>query len=178
MRVRAGILAGITAPIVSWGLAFVVIATWPGYDAISQSISLLATAPLGWLQSAAFAIGGLLGLAWALALPLVLGAPDRPRDRAIVRALLLLQAGIAIGFAILPTDPVGVPVTTVGTLHLLDSYPYAVTMPLTPIALGLVMRHDPRWHGSVRAAALSSTRTVSRRKRAMADWQRRTIGNS
>src|SRR5207248_1757976 len=53
--VELGIMAGIAGPIVSWGLTFVVIAGWPGYDPIRQSISLLATSPLGWVQTLAFA---------------------------------------------------------------------------------------------------------------------------
>lgn len=138
------ILAGIVAPIVSWGLSAVVIVTWPGYDPVAQSISLLANAPLGWLQTVAFAISGLLGLAWAFGLATVLGSTLR--QRRLVLGLLLLQAALAIGFAIFPTDPGERGVTTVGAIHLAIFYAYAVTMPLTLLALGLVMRADPRWH--------------------------------
>jgi len=154
---RAGILGGTAGPIVAWGLTFLVIASWRGYDPVSQSVSILVGAPLGWLQTLAFATSGLLGAAWAFGLSAVLGAT--PRDRAIVRGLLLVQAAIALGFAVLPTDAEGLPTTTIGALHLLDFYLYAVTMPLTLLALGLVMRRDPRWRGSVRftltAAALA-----------------------
>ncbi len=153
---RGGILAGIAAPFVSWSLSIVVIAGWPGYDPVAQSISLLATAPLGWLQTVAFALSGLLGVAWAFGLSRVLGATPGPR--ALTLGLLLLQAAIAVAFALLPTDPKGAPTTTVGTLHLLNFYLYSVTMPLTLVALGLVMRGDPRWRGFARvtlaAAAL------------------------
>jgi hypothetical protein len=142
------IAAGLAMPIVSWGLSLVIIAAWPGYDPVSQSISLLANAPLGWLQTLAFVAGGLLGLAWAAGLSSVLGAS--PRQRALVLGLLLLQAAISFGFALLPTDPEGVPRTTVGALHLLDFYLYSVTMPLTLLALGLVMRRDPRWRSVAR----------------------------
>jgi hypothetical membrane protein len=142
-RDLAGIAAGIAAPIISWALSVVVIATWPCYDPVAQSISSLANAPLGWLQTVAFAISGLLGVAWAFGLSSVLGSTAR--DRTLVRGLLLLQAAIAFGFAILPTDPEGAPTTMVGRLHLLDFYLYALTMPLTLVVLGLVMRRDPRW---------------------------------
>lgn len=160
-RLELGVLAGFVAPIVAWSLGLVVIAGWPGYDPVSQSISLLARAPLGWLETAAFAIAGVLGVAWALALPEVLGTPGRPRDHALVRGLLLIQAAIAIGFAILPTDAEGAPVTTVGTLHLLDFYAYAVTMPLTLLVLGLVMRRDPRWHASARPTLLAAAVAIA-----------------
>ena len=143
---RAGILAGIAAPVISWGLSGIVIAGWAGYDPIAQSISLLATAPLGWLQTVAFGISGLLGAAWAIGLSSVLGRTAQ--QRALVRGLLLIQAAIAFGFAVLPTDGAGVPTTTIGSLHLLDFYLYSITMPLTLVALGLVMRRDLRWHGA------------------------------
>ena len=160
MRINSlAISAGIAAPIVSWGLSFVVIGTWPGYDPVAQSISVLATAPLGWLQAVAFAISGLLGAAWAFGLSSVLGVTGR--DRAIVRGLLLLQAAIAIAFVIFPTDPDGVPRSTIGLLHLANFYLYAATMPLTLVALGLVMRRDPRWRGSARPTLLAAALVVA-----------------
>jgi hypothetical protein len=149
-----GIAAGTAAPIVSWTLSVVVIATWPGYDPVAQSISSLANAPLGWLQTVAFATNGLLGFAWAFGLSSVLGSTAR--DRALVRGLLLIQAIIAFGFAVLPTDPEGLPTTTIGRLHLLDFYLYALTMPLTLVVLGLVMRRDPRWRSGVRPTLLAA----------------------
>jgi hypothetical protein len=158
---QLGVLAGIAGPIGLWLPSVVVIAAWPGYDPISQSISLLATAPLGWLQTAAFAVAGVLALAWAYAFPNVLGAPERPGDRAAVRVLLFIQAVIGLGFAILPTDPQGTPTTMIGAFHLIDFYAYAVTMPITLLGLGLVMRRDPRWHGSVRPTLLAASLAIA-----------------
>lgn len=152
------ILAGIAAPIISWGLSLVVIAGWPGYDPIAQSISLLANAPLGWLQTAAFVVSGVLGAAWAFGLSSVLGATGR--QRSFVRGLLLLQAALSIGFAIFPTDLEARAVTTVGTIHLAVFYAYAVSMPLTLLALGLVMRRDRRWQGSARPTLLTAAFVV------------------
>ena len=151
---RVGIAAGIAAPIVSWSLSVVVIAAWPGYDPVAESISSLANAPFGWLQTVAFAISGLFGVAWAFGLSSVLGSTAR--DRALVRGLLLLQAVIAFAFAILPTDPEGAPTTLIGRLHLLDFYLYALTMPLILLVLALVMRRDPRWQGGVRPTLLAA----------------------
>lgn len=150
------ILAGAIGPILTWVLSLVVIAGWPGYDPIRQSVSLLATAPLGWLMTVSFALSGILGAAWALGLSAVLGV--NPRHRAIVRWLLVLQAVIAFGFAILPTDPSGAPTSVVGSLHLADFYAYAMTMPLTLLALGLVIRLDPRWSaaGAVRPTLVAA----------------------
>ncbi|MEO8207389.1 MAG: DUF998 domain-containing protein [Chloroflexota bacterium] len=156
---RRLIFAGIVAPLVSWGLSVVVIATWPGYDPVSQSISLLANAPLGWLQTVAFAAGGLLGLAWAAGLPTVLGTTRR--DRAIVRGLLVGQALITFAFAIFPTDPDGAPMSLIGRLHLADFYAYSVTMPLTLLVLGLLMRRDPRWSRAARPTLLAAGAVVA-----------------
>jgi len=143
---KFGILAGIVGPILAWSLTVVVIAGWPGYDPIRQSISLLADAPLGWIQTVAFALSGVIGVAWAFGLSSVLGSISR--DRLLVLALLLLQAVIAVGFAILPTDPEGAPITSIGSLHLADFYAYALTMPLTLLVLALVMRRHRRWAGA------------------------------
>lgn len=152
------ILAGIAAPIISWSLSLIVIAGWTGYDPIAQSISLLANAPLGWLQTAAFAVSGVLGAAWAFGLSSVLGATGH--QRSLVRGLLLLQAALSIGFAIFPTDLEARAVTPVGATHLAVFYAYAVSMPLTLLVLALVMRRDRRWQGSVRPTLLAAALVV------------------
>lgn len=137
------LLAGIAAPLLAWGLSVVPIVTWPGYDPVAQSISVLANAPLGWIQTLAFAVSGVLGLAWAMVLPDVLGLT--PRDRVRVRALLVLQSALAIGFAIFPTDLERPGITPVGKVHLAIFFTYAVTMPVTLLLLGRVMERDGRW---------------------------------
>ena len=156
---RRLILAGIAAPSASWGLSVVVIAGWLAYDPISQSISLLANAPLGWLQTVAFVVSGGLGIAWALGLSRVLGATVRAR--ALVRWLLLVQAGITVAFAIFPTDPDGIPMTMIGRIHLANFYLYAVTMPLTLVVLGLLMRRDARWSGMARPTLTAAVLVVA-----------------
>ncbi len=147
-RAQLAILAGIAAPLISWALSVIVIVRWPGYDPVSQSISLLANAPLGWLQTMAFAISGVLGAAFAFGLASVLGVT--PRERTIVRGLLLLQAALALGFAIFPTDLEASGITTVGRIHLGIFYAYAVTTPVMLLVLGRIMRADPRWRASAR----------------------------
>jgi len=159
LALRLGLLSGIAAPIIAWGLSVVVIVTWPGYDPIRQSISLLADAPLGWLESLSFALAGLLGLAWALALPGALGASGR--DRSIVRAAELVQAAIVLGFAIFPTDPESAPVSTLGAIHLLDFGLYAVSMPVTLLLMGLVMRRDARWRPFVRPTLIAAALAIA-----------------
>lgn len=154
----AAIVAGIVAPVASWGLSVTAGASWPGYDPVAQSISVLATAPNGWLQTLAFVVTGVLGAAWAFGLSSTLGVTGR--QCGLVLGLVLVQAAIALGFAILPTDPPGAPMSPGGALHLLVFYLYALTMPLTLVALGLVMRGDPRWHGGVRPTMLAAALVV------------------
>jgi len=135
--------AGAVGPIAAWCASVPVILGWPGYDPIAESISSLVNSPLGWLQTAAFVVSGLLGVAWAVGLARVLG-PSR-RDRRLVRGLLLFQAGIAVAFALFPTGSDGLATTTIGALHLANFALYATTMPLTMLVLALIMRRDGRW---------------------------------
>jgi hypothetical membrane protein len=153
------ILAGIAAPIISWGLSVVVIAGWPGYDPVSESISLLANAPLGWLQTLAFVISGVLGAAFALGLSRVLGSTGR--DRSLVRATLLLLAGLALGFAIFPTDADGRGISTIGQVHLAIFYAYAIAMPVTLLLVGRVMGRDPRWRAASRPTRIAGVLVIA-----------------
>lgn len=149
------VLGGAAAPVVLWTLGIVVAATWPGYDPLAQSISLLVHAPLGWLQTAAFWAQGGLGLAWAIGAARVIGR-DR-RERWIVRGLFLLQSGIGFAFAVLPTDGNGEHITLVGRLHLATFYAYAVSMPITLFVLARVFARDPRWSAAAAGTRLAGT---------------------
>lgn len=155
---RFAILAGLAGPIIAWGLSAIVIAGWPGYDPIAQSISLLANAPLGWLQTLAFWVSGVLGAAFAFGLATVLG--PMPRDRAVVRSLLLLQAALAIGFALFPTDREARAITTIGKIHLGIFYAYAISMPLTLLAIGRVMGRDARWRAAARPTLIAGALVI------------------
>jgi len=155
---RIAILAGIAGPVIAWSLSAIVIVGWPGYDPIAQSISLLANAPLGWLQTVAFWVSGGLGAAFAVGLAAVLGRSSG--DRAIVRALLLFQAALAIGFALFPTDREARAITTVGKIHLGIFYAYAITMPLTLLVIGRVMRRDDRWRAAARPTLIAGALVI------------------
>jgi len=149
------VLGGAAAPVVLWTLGIVVAATWPGYDPLAQSISLLVHAPLGGLQTAAFWAQGGLGLAWAIGAARVIGR-DR-RERWIVRGLFLLQSGIGFAFAVLPTDADGERITLVARLHLANFYLYAISMPITLIVLARVFARDPRWATAAGGTRLAGT---------------------
>ena len=155
---RALLACGAIGPVVFWVLGAAAAATWPGYDVVTDSISSLAHAPLGWLQVLAFAIGAPLTLAWAVGAGRIIGSS--PRDRTIVRAVFTVQAAIALAFALLPTDAAGAPETLVGGLHLITFFVYAVA---TPVSLGLVGRvfgRDPAWRPASCPTAASAALMV------------------
>lgn len=147
--------AGMASPIVLWTLGIVVAATWPGYDPITESISVMVHAPLGWLQTTAFWIQGVLGVAWAFGASRVIGM--NARERRIVRALFLLQAGIGFAFAILPTDAGGTRETLIARLHLANFYLYAISMPITLFVLAWIFGRDPRWRGAATGTRIAGT---------------------
>ncbi len=148
---RVLLACGVVGPLVFWVLGGVAAATWPGHDVISDSISSLVHAPLGWLQTLAFTIGAPLTLAWAVGAGRVIGGAAR--DRNIVRAIFAMQAAIALAFALLPTDAAGTPMTVVGGLHLLTFYVYAVATPISLAAAAWVFGRDPAWRPSARPTA-------------------------
>ena len=156
---RLALLAGIAAPIISWALSVVVILGWPGYDPVAQSISLLANAPLGWLQTVAFvaerrARGGVgdRTLAGArrhrrvIAGSSVAAPALRRRSRSPSRSSRRI--------------PGRGPISTIGKIHLANFYLYAVTMPLTLLVLGLVMRRDPRWSRMARPTLVAAALVI------------------
>jgi len=139
------LLAGILAPLVAWGLSVLAMLTWPGYDPVAQSISLLANAPNGWLQTLAFLLSGGLGLAWAAGMGRVLGASVSDRRR--VWRLLAFQSLLVILFAAFPTGPDERGESAVGVLHLVNFATYSISMPVTLLLIARVMARDASWSG-------------------------------
>lgn len=147
------LLCGVVAPVVAWGLTIPAALTWPGYDPVVQSISVLVRGPNGWLLTLAFVVSGLLGGAWAVGMGRVMGASAADRRR--VRALLLAQAVITLLFAVFPTDLVRGR-TLVGVLHLVNFGLYAIAAPATLMVVARVMRRDERWAGWARPTAAAA----------------------
>lgn len=162
MSTRTLLIAGLIGPFVFHGLGAIVALGWPGYDPIARSISSMVHAPLGWLQTVAFATGVPITAAWAVGAARVIGSSRR--DAAIVWALFLLQAAISLAFTVLPTDAAGAPKTTVGALHLATFYVYAVVTPISIAWCARILGRDPRWPGakarSLVAAALMLVATA------------------
>ena len=118
-------------------------ATRAGYDPLRHPVSSLALGDSGWTQTANFVVAGLLTLAFAAGLRLVL----RPRKGSIWGPLLVGVWAIGLlGAGIFPTDPVsgyppGTPdrlpgYTPHGALHDLFSLPGFMALGAACLAFG------------------------------------------
>lgn len=154
MRTRTLLWAGLLGPVVFHGLGALVAFTWPGYDPIAQSISSMVHAPLGPLQTVAFATGAPLSAAWAIGAGRTIGATAR--DRRTIRLVFLLQAAISVAFTLLPTDAPGAPETVVGALHLGTFYVYAVATPLSIVLCARLFARDPAWTPASRPSLVAA----------------------
>ena len=139
---RLLLACGIAGPVAFWVLGSIAAATWPGYDPVSQSISVMVHAPEGWLQVDAFILLGVLSLAFAVGMGRVAGATHAARDR--VRSALLILATIQLGFALFPTDP-GTATSLHGAVHLLVFAAFAVAFPIVAWRIAGPLRADPPW---------------------------------
>ncbi len=143
------LVCGIAGPAVFWALGFAAMASWPGYDPASGSISELIYARDGWLQVDAFILMAAFTTAFAVGMGRVAGATVA--DRAAVRRALLVLAAIEVGFALFPTDP-DAAVTLHGALHVADLAVFAVAFPAAAFVIARILRRDPPWW---RAGALT-----------------------
>jgi hypothetical membrane protein len=149
LATRLLLACGIAGPALFWVLGAIAAATWPGYDPVSRSISVMVTAPEGWLQVDAFILLGVLSIAFAIGMGRVAGADAVARRR--VRSALLVLAGILLAFALFPTDG-GDVVSLHGTIHMVVFLAFAVAFPLVSWRIAGALRADPPWR---RAGTLS-----------------------
>jgi hypothetical membrane protein len=149
LATRMLLACGIAGPVLFWVLGAIAAATWPGYDPVSGSISVLVHAPEGWLQVDAFILLGVLSLAFAVGMGRVAGADAAARHR--VRSALLVLAAIQLGFALFPTDA-GDATSLHGAIHMLVFATFAVAFPIVAWRIAGPLRADPPWR---RAGTLS-----------------------
>jgi MFS family permease len=136
-------LAGIVGPLVLVALDLTAAFAVPNYDIIRDTISSLALTSMGWIQTIGFLVIGLLIEIFTAGLFL-----NIKRQRGFGFGILLLAL---FGFGMLligafRTDPVGVPATVNGRIHLVGAYG---VLGLFPVAVALLLssiRNDPRWH--------------------------------
>jgi hypothetical protein len=159
LSTRLLLACGIVGPVLFWGLGLGAMLSWPGYDPVADSISGLIYAPDGWLQVDAFILMALLTMAFAIGMGRIAGAT--PRDRATVRAILLILAAIELGFALFPARaPDGS--SFHGIVHVAIVFAFAAAFPvgMFPVA-GILMRDPPWWRAGVLAAVAAAVMAVA-----------------
>lgn len=159
-RWRRLALAGAAGPPLFLLVATVAGLLTPGYDAVTQPVSLLALGPLGWIQTLNFYAFGatVVAAGWAL----YAGAPEpAPAARRGARlagataAILLTCSGLSLVAAgVLPADAPGAPPTPTGLLHGLTFFGTVVPLPGAYAFLALRLLEVPRWR---RHALLTAT---------------------
>jgi len=187
VRVNPWMLAGVAAPPVY--LAAVVAGGWmtEGYSHVRAPISVLnmVGAPAAWLLDPLFTLYNALMIVFAV------GLRTAFRERSVTIGLLaptLLAftglVGIVMGFY--PTDPLGAPMTSTGTMHAWLAGVASVATMLAVLRVGLKLRAEPEWR---RFAGYSLTTLVvivasgalaavlaARMSPVMGLWERVTIG--
>jgi len=108
----------------------------PGYDPVRQTISALAVGPNGWLQTAGFVLLGMLSLLFAFGLARALG--DR-RSAGVTGVLTGLLGGLALLFAVFPTDAPGEADSLRGQVHNLLVVALALYFPVAVLGVARVL---------------------------------------
>lgn len=161
VHVRGPALAGIAAPIVFWSVLTVLGRMQAGYSAFKSDISLLVLGLNGWMQTANFAVFGVLIVAFQGGVQRTV-APGRVWGAINIIALACGLGLVAI--AAFPTDRVGT-WTIRGAIHLGVVAALAVLLPLSCLAMAIEVRPNRAWRGyavfSVLIGAVTGVLTVT-----------------
>jgi len=145
MRNRLLMLCGVLAPTVYVVTVFLGGILRPGYSHISQFISELiaAGAPNKSLLDPLFALYNLLTIAFGLGLVMTVRATSEVRGKVsgTLGALVLVAEGV-LGLVTIffPQDPIGAPITSTGTMHIILAGLSSLTAMLSMLLLGLWFR--------------------------------------
>ena len=149
-------MAGITGPLLLLGAEILVSPSFTNYSPVQDSISLLAWAGLGWIQSVTFLATGLLLEAFAAVLLLgIRGA------KGFNLGIILLALS---GFSLLlvgafRTDIPYYPHTISGTIHGIAADTTFTLLPLAILLISPSLKKDPYWRSlfifSITAAVFS-----------------------
>lgn len=148
MRIKILMLCGVLAPIVYAVTVVLGGILRPGYSHISQFVSELiaAGAPNKSLLDPLFALYNLLTIAFGAGLVMTVRAASETRGKVsgTLGALVLVAEGI-FGFVTVffPQDPVGAPITSTGTMHIVLAGLSSLTTMLSMLLMGLWFRKQP-----------------------------------
>ena len=137
-------LAGMLGPVVLGFADFIAAFSAAGYNPIRDSISSLALAPMGWLQTIGFLAIGLLLEVFVLGL--FLGIRRGPGFGFSIGVLACFSFGLLLVGAF-QTDPYGAPRTLEGLIHSVTSYFVFGAFPVACFLIAPSVRRDPYWKG-------------------------------
>jgi hypothetical membrane protein len=156
---RLLLACGLVGPVLFWVLGAAAMRSWPGYDAVADSISGLIYAPEGWLQEDAFIVLAVLTMAFAVGMGRIAGATSA--DRRQVRGSLLVLATLELGFAVFPANAPG-GASFHGTAHMVTLGVFAIAFPFLGFRVAAVLRRDrPWWRAGVLTDAVSVTMAIA-----------------
>jgi hypothetical protein len=112
----------------------------PTYNPLSLTVSDYAVSDRGGLVDAAMVTLGVASLALLAGLCVA-----RAPVRATAAVLFLVWAGGLLASAVVPTDPIGAPMSSGGLVHRYTSVSAFVSLPLAAIVLSHRFDHDRRW---------------------------------
>jgi len=135
-------LAGMLGPFML-GLANIIAAfSEPGHNPIRDSISSLALAPMGWLQTIGFLAIGLLMEVFILGLYLSI---RRGRGFGLSIGVLVCCSFGLLLIGAFQTDPVGASRTLEGTIHSVTAKTVFALFPVVYLLIAPSLRGDPYW---------------------------------
>jgi len=135
-------IAGVIAPALFLVLSVITASLWQGFDPVRSTISQLALAPYGGIQTAAFYLLSFLGMLFIIGLYFNI-QPHRLLRPAIVLLFLCAFGFLLIG--IFPTVPEGTASTLRSVIHHTTTLSIAILFPFGAFLIAPALRKDPRW---------------------------------
>lgn len=157
-KTRAAAVAGVSGPIVFAVVTLAAHLLRPGYDWISQTISILALGEKGWVQALGFFLFGSLVIVFAMGL--YSGINRRKGLRASVTMIILGGIGFML-IAIFPTDVPGEPLSFHNLVHQGAVRVITALFPFSCFSLIPSLRGDPRWRGLTAYTAVTGILALS-----------------
>jgi len=134
--------AGMAGPVVLIVTDIVASSANPGYSLVRDSISSLALAKLGWVQTIGFLAIGLLVEIFTAGLLFNIRA--RRGFHFSITCLVIMGFGLLL-LGAFRTDPVGVADTTEGIIHNIAAIAVFWLFPIASLLIASSIKHDPYW---------------------------------
>lgn len=139
---RLAAISGVAAPALFLVLSVITASLWPGFDPVRSTISQLALAPYGGIQTSAFYLMSIFGMLF------IVGFYFNIQRHKLLRPAIVLLFLCAFGFlliGIFPTVPEGSATTLNSLIHNLITLSIAIIFPFGAFLIAPALKHDPRW---------------------------------